>query len=193
MKYPRYIPNGYTLFFKDEKYGLEIYAQLSPKIVAICYGGKRSKSDWHYRFKDLDGLKKQVDEVLLGYQIQDERKQKQKDLLKKPNTVKVGDIFTASWGYDQTNIDYYQCTKVIGQMIEIREIRQSREGNGYMTGTCVPVPNAFIGEPMRKKVNMSATKPCVRITSFCHAYLMEPIVTIAGKQIFEEYRWTAYA
>ena len=25
------------------------------------------------------------------------------------NKVKVGDIFSCSWGYDQTNIDFYKC------------------------------------------------------------------------------------
>jgi hypothetical protein len=34
--------------------------------------------------------------------------------------VKVGDIFYSSWGYDQTNIDYYMVTKLIGKtMVEI--------------------------------------------------------------------------
>ena len=29
--------------------------------------------------------------------------------------IKEGDIFYSSWGYDQTNIDYYKVTKLIGK------------------------------------------------------------------------------
>ena len=29
--------------------------------------------------------------------------------------IKVGDIFYRSWGYDQTNIDYYVVTKKVGK------------------------------------------------------------------------------
>ena len=29
--------------------------------------------------------------------------------------IKVGDIFYRSWGYEQTNIDYYIVTKKIGK------------------------------------------------------------------------------
>ena len=30
------------------------------------------------------------------------------------HTIKVGDIFYSSWGYDQTNIDFYKVTKLVG-------------------------------------------------------------------------------
>ena len=37
--------------------------------------------------------------------------------------VKIGDIFYSSWGYDQTNIDYYMVTKIIGKtFVEIQKI-----------------------------------------------------------------------
>jgi hypothetical protein len=33
----RYIPQGYELIAKDERFGFEVYGQLTPRIVAICY------------------------------------------------------------------------------------------------------------------------------------------------------------
>jgi hypothetical protein len=73
----------------------------------------------------------------------------------KPHTLKVGDILVSSWGYDQTNIDFYQVTRVVGPMsVEIRAIGSKSLGeDGFMTAKCVAVPDAFKGKRMRKKAN----------------------------------------
>jgi len=110
-----------------------------------------------------------------------------------PNNVQVGDIFRASWGYDQTNIDYYECTRVIGAMIEICEIGQMSEENGFMSGACVPSPGHYIGKPMKKKVSMWNDEPSVRIASYCSAYRIKPIAKVGNKQLFAASHWTAYA
>jgi hypothetical protein len=105
----------------------------------------------------------------------------------------VGDIFRSSWGYDQTNIDFYECTKVIGATIEICEIAQMSEDNGFMAGECVPSQGHYIGKPMRKRVSMSGDTPSVKIYSFASAYLMKPIAKIGNKPLFKASHWTAYA
>ena len=38
--------------------------------------------------------------------------------------VKVGDLFVSSWGYEQTNVDYYQVVSVHGKSsVRVREVR----------------------------------------------------------------------
>ena len=39
-------------------------------------------------------------------------------------TVKVGDVFVESWGYEQTNIDFYEVVEVTpsGKSVRLREI-----------------------------------------------------------------------
>ncbi len=39
--------------------------------------------------------------------------------------VNVGDIFEESWGYDQTNIDFYQVTKLTPSGVRVRKVDQS--------------------------------------------------------------------
>jgi hypothetical protein len=61
-------------------------------------------------------------------------------------TIKVGDIFSRSWGYDQTNVNYYQVVKVSpsGKTLTFREI-----GKAYVDDnqtSCVPVKDAFVRE-----------------------------------------------
>lgn len=37
--------------------------------------------------------------------------------------VKVGDIFTASWGYDQTQTDFFQVVELVGELsVRVREV-----------------------------------------------------------------------
>lgn len=195
MKKSRWIPNNYQLIAKDERYGFEVYSftHENGHLYAIAYGGKRTKSDWHYRFKNEAQLKAKIEETLSGFMAWDERKAKYKKERNKPHDVKIGDIFKCSWGYDQTNIDFYQCIKVSGAFIEVREIGQMAEETFSMQGECVPCIDAFIGEPMRKKVAMYGDEPAIKIYSFASAYRMKPIAKIGNKSIFESSHWTAYA
>lgn len=112
----------------------------------------------------------------------------------KPHGLKVGDILRASWGYEQTNIDYYEVRALIGlQMVEIQEIGQTAEETGFMSGNCVPMPGAYKGKPMRKRVSDYGARDSVRITSYCTASKMEPTATIAGVRVFAPSNWSAYA
>lgn len=193
MKNPRYIPSGYTLYAKDERFGFEVYASTSPRIVAMAFGGKRSKPDWHYRFQNLTRLDAKIAETLSGLMSWEDRKAKHKAQRSAPHDVKVGDVFRCSWGYDQTNIDFYEVTAVFGQMVEIREIGQDRQETEFMQGQCVPLLGSYRGDAMRKKVSMGSGEPSIRIYSFASAYRMKPVAKIADKPLFESSHWTAYA
>ena len=111
-----------------------------------------------------------------------------------PHGLQVGDVLRSSWGYDQTNVDYYEVTRTIGTtMVEIREIGQQREdGAQYMTGQCVPCPGAYTGEPRRVRVSDYGARDSVRINSFASAHKIACQV-VAGVKVFPAANWTAYA
>lgn len=69
-------------------------------------------------------------------------------------TVQEGDIFVASWGWEQTNIDAYQVVAKKGATVTLREIAvASVEGSeGFMSDRVVPVKDAFIGEEFKKRI-----------------------------------------
>jgi hypothetical protein len=71
--------------------------------------------------------------------------------------VKVGDIFYNSWGYGQTNIDWYQVVSVspTGKTVKIRPIEQKLKDTGNMTGTTLPYKNKFKGKVIQKKIRVS--------------------------------------
>jgi len=92
-------------------------------------------------------------------------------VVKMASAVIVGDIFVSSWGYDQTNVDFYQVVKTLPSMIIIREIeKQLVRGRGEPTEYVMPMVNKFIGVPLRKKVQDYQGRAYVRLNSFSSAH-----------------------
>ena len=90
--------------------------------------------------------------------------------------VEVGDIFVSSWGYDQTNISYYQVLKVSRKMVAIREIDSKVVRQSGTSEYVVPVPNKFRSRSsvMRKKVLRDHRgRPMLNIASYARAYPWE--------------------
>ena len=107
--------------------------------------------------------------------------------------LQVGDVLRASWGYDQTNIDYYQITARIGaQMVEYRPIGQISEG-GDMTGYCVPSPDAFTGPAKRARVSEYGDRDSIKVSSCATARKIRPAELPGGLKAYAPDYWTAYA
>ena len=65
--------------------------------------------------------------------------------------LEVGSILYSSWGYDQTNIDFYEVTQLLKSMVVIREIATKVTPGGRGSDNVMPIPGRFVGKPMRKK------------------------------------------
>lgn len=64
--------------------------------------------------------------------------------LSAPRTPIVGDILVSSWGYDQTNIDYYQVIAVTASSVRIREIGAAVVRRTEFHNYVAPVAGDFI-------------------------------------------------
>lgn len=182
-----YTGERFTRVARNDDLGVEVYRDNNPKregsIVLMGFAGKRQKPDWHYRFSSEERAAKHVDEWLRGLKASQQYKTEQKEKKKAfKHTLKVGDLLVSSWGYEQTNIDYYQVTALIGStMVEVREISQSRRDEGFMQGRTTPVPDCFIGAPKKYKVQEGN---CIKIASYAYAHPC----TATDTRI-----WTSYA
>jgi hypothetical protein len=70
-------------------------------------------------------------------------------------TMQVGTVLSSSWGYDQTNVDYYEVVGVSAsrQTVTIRPIAQRTVEDGpLMTGCCWPVAGEYIGPARTHRV-----------------------------------------
>ena len=123
---------------------IEVYASEDCTIVA-GFVGKRAKPSMYYRFSTVEKAAEYADKWV------DEESKKIKKV-EAANSLVVGDVLVSSWGWEQTNIDFYEVVKVSGSFVTVREIKcnvVSRNANG---GNVVPVPGEFIGDPIRRKV-----------------------------------------
>jgi hypothetical protein len=68
------------------------------------------------------------------------RKQERKDFV---NPLKIGDIVYNSWGYDQTNIDFYEVVGSTEKTVKLRQLCQHIEETNFMAGNTTPQPGQY--------------------------------------------------
>ncbi len=84
---------------------------------------------------------------------------------------KVGDLFAANWGYEQTQTTWFQITEVKNKNVVVREISEKRTYEGPMNGHAVPVKNSFCSEPQSKVVRFNAEdEPYFKMASYATAF-----------------------
>lgn len=192
----RYVPAGYELVAGELDLGIEVYADAA-RCVAMGYSGRRNRADFNYRFANVERMNAYIADYINGVRERVERvaaRRAERVAAARSAVVNVGDIFMASWGYDQTNIDYFQVVAVRGQMMDVCEIGCLSEGNGLPDqGVCVPAPNSFRGKARRVRIQAYGDSVCFRFASFANAYRVDPVAVIDGVAIYPQANWTAYA
>jgi hypothetical protein len=191
----RYIPTGYELHTEIPEFGIQVYAKAEPQL-ALMYFGKRAKAEWHYRFKSVERMEEfirsEVAKYRQGAEFRATEKARVRELRSRPHGVEVGTIFRTSWGYEQTNVEYYEVVALIGKsMCELREIAQERTETSWQTGETLPMPGQYIGEPIKRKICMGGGSPSVVIHQSATAYLEQPIHTQFGIKIYKSRHWSA--
>ena len=117
------------------------------------------KIEFNYRFGTVERMFDYCADYLKNlaefeaYQAERKAKRAAERAAAKEN-VKEGDIFVASWGWEQTNVDAYQVVAKKGATVTLREIAlESVEGSeAFMSDRVVPVKDAFIGEEFEKRI-----------------------------------------
>ena len=66
--------------------------------------------------------------------------------------MKQGDIFVSSWGYDQTNVDFYEVVKVAAKTVTLIPIERKVQLKGFMRYTAMPIPGSGKGKAFRRRI-----------------------------------------
>jgi hypothetical protein len=114
---------------------LEALQQLKTNINAVDW--HNSKTEGAARIDNIS-LKKIYDLVDSLENNQDENR----GIVTPPETngqnelenIKAGDILSCSWGYDQTNVDFYQVIKTTAKTATVQEIDKKNKYTGDMSG-----------------------------------------------------------
>lgn len=135
----------------------------------------------NYSFKAKEAMERFFWEKLAqfkGYQkLKSARATARKGTADDFQKVKVGSIFQFTWGYDQTNQDFFEVVKYQPPFVWIREIgtaRVERETGNNMAMYVRPVQGGFLadGPEQKKKVQFSSGKPYLTMASYgwCSLY-----------------------
>lgn len=119
------------------------------------------KNEYHVRYRTIERMyeaqQEFVDDRLATIEYRAKAKEERKvKAVELANNVKVGDLFVDSWGYEQTQVDCYQVVaKPTAKTVIVREIATAVvEGSeGRDCQNVRAVPNSFIGEGMKKRID----------------------------------------
>ena len=127
----------------------------------------KNKGTWKieesYYFNTEAKRKTWVEEKISVIKKWDNIKAAEKETKKKAqnelvNPYQVGQLFYNSWGYEQTNIDFYQIVEVKAKSVLLQKIGQTKvEDAGYLCEYVKPNPKIKIGKPSLKQVKVWVT------------------------------------
>lgn len=143
----RFIPkDSRKVALKDGSATVYLYQQRE-RFLAVMYRGTAAKAENHTLYRTEEQRAKAVSEFFKSVQASQQFRAQQRAERAKPNTLKVGDIVYTSWGYDQTNTDFYAIVRVSGRCVWVRPIASDYEATGHMCGNCWPsMPIRYTGE-----------------------------------------------
>lgn len=179
------LPEGYTKTeYPETGYTVYTWGQNGERTAAKIFGGKRSKPDHYYGFKDDFEMNNYINKFLQDrLQIVEQRandkrvRKEQQDLAFKG--VTVGDIFHQGGGYDQTNCHFYQLTKLKGKTGTFRSISMETipGSEAFMSCREKPLPGVFTGKEFTARLTGDRMKPgydcaykCEATASFYHSW-----------------------
>lgn len=193
-----HIPKGAARIQSKKSSAVAYVYTRADRPYALGFSGRCGKPAFHQRFSTDEARARIVAQWIRREDDAEARKQARKaeraaNLAKRQEHLKAGDILSASYGYDQTNVLYFQVLRAIGRRtVEIQEIGCMSQETAFMQGESVPVRDAFLkgSKPMRRRVDEFGN---VKIFSWgCYASKVEPVM-VAGVECFRPKHWTAYA
>lgn len=125
------------------------------RYFAIGFIGKAIRPAFNYTFKTdqarADYIAKWTESLR---RAQEARAQRRAEKRSETHGLQVGSVLVSSWGYDQTNVNWYQVTAVVSaKTVVVREIAgrtiPAADGGSAMSGYSTPCLNQFVGESVR--------------------------------------------
>ena len=168
---------------------LRVYQRRNGSNVAgsfylIAFLGHAGKPAAHHRYRQAEAAIAEGRALEAGRAGHAERRQatqRERDGFK--TTLQVGAVLVHSWGYDQTNIGYYQVVAVSSsrRSVTIRKIAAKSVDDGWMQGTRTPLADSFTGPPLVKRVGPGESVKVREWGSWAHPWTGQPD------------RWSSYA
>jgi len=184
----RYIPDNATEL-KDEQSTAVVYLANHKYfgLIIVGYCGKTIKPDINMRCQNEEHQLRQAaaffDKVRRFEAQRASDKAARKAARDNYMPFAIGDILDYTWGYEQTNVEFYQVTAVNGKTVTLTPISHETHGDpGYssMAGNATPIKDKFCGTPINKRMQGLDGKTIVSF-EFGIGYLWN------GKPVYESW------
>jgi hypothetical protein len=161
-----FIPKG-SIKIVPKDIPVEIYLYESGgRPCALVFGGRRNKPDLHVQYRSSarreQALREHVENQRKVAEYKAEQAAKRSGFR---HSFKAGDVLHYSWGYEQTNCEFYQVVSTTPGNVTMREIAQtdvpgSQISHG-MAENRVARPGVFLdkSEPITKRPQFSESGP----------------------------------
>lgn len=152
---PRFVPPDLTQSERTE-HGIVYYTLHHPRHglpSAMGFKGRSGKRSFYFRFANEAKMREHIARFFTGLKQQAENvlnRRQERTAVDASAHFAVGDIVYNSWGWEQTNIDFYKVIKVHKNSVTLQGIADERTYTSSMTGTCVPCPDV----PARHNYNL---------------------------------------
>lgn len=132
------------------------------------FGPKSQKPQGHIAFRTIEKMINYMVRVANNIDSRiKEKKQRAEKAKEAAAAMKVGDVLNTSWGYEQTNVEFYQIIEKKGMTVTLQELGHSlAKDNGNMSEDVIPNFHNKIGEPFKKRVSSGGY---VKINSSAYA------------------------
>lgn len=85
--------------------------------------------------------------------------------------MQVGNILSCSWGFEQTNVDFYKVISVSGSFVTVIQLMsETVESKPDYTGLVMPLVDCEIGAKIRRKIN---SRGDIKMTDYSWAKLWD--------------------
>jgi hypothetical protein len=143
----RYVPEG-AMKHAHEDAGAVVYyfRDRRGKPSAIAYAGTAYRPAFHHCYADEAKREQHVSRWLEVQRAKcANRMERQQERKAATHTLVVGDVVWSSWGYEQTNVAFYQVVRVVSaKSVEVRQISQETTEDGFMSGRTIGLKDQFL-------------------------------------------------
>ncbi|MEO4090734.1 hypothetical protein ABH307_00415 [Acinetobacter pittii] len=186
-----------SLIFKLKETGSTYYVSYSQLVFSCWTKNKNAKKPrLNFKCSSIDNLKKSVkhymEKELAVAKVKIERKEQSKKSAEEFKAkIEVGTILYTSWGYEQTNVEFYQVIEVKGSKVKLKELKQMSVAKHYMSEDVAPKPNEFLDDEVLERRILNGH---IKISGSIYAWLLDyEIIESTGTKIYKHRNATHYA
>lgn len=146
-----------------------VFYRTEGKCAAIAYKGRSRRRAWHYSFAAVERMEAYMAawlaaQAAAGARRSEAARQRAAELAAVDVAVhfKVGDIVQNTWGYEQTNVDFYTVRKVSKRFLHLEKLETIRTESAPLAMYGTAMPGEATGETKRASVFLMGTEARVK-------------------------------